>query len=276
MNQLEKYQDDSLQSVNEFSVACDLLSESHYLDAIKHIAGVLKSIVASKRLYALFGTICNGFDLTQQIAFLQTKDEKGVGYIAMPSDPTRCAAFGFRLLLSIDQKDTLNDFLRANFAHIDFWNNFDGIAKSIVPPFKTATLHLLNNPDKINVIVDQMVVYEEEQAPIQSSVEHTQSKSAPLGDNYTTTLRRPNTKVAIEQIFTQMWDASRLAAQSDDGAKNELMARLENLYFAYNDNNASGIDINKNELLRYANRFGLDHFFAELLVQLDGLQAGNG
>lgn len=161
MSPIEKYQDDTQQSINDFYNACNALVDCHYLNAVNNIQEILKKIAASKKLYELFGKICNGFDLDKQILQQRQEDGNGLSYLVMPTDPTRCAAFVFRLLMQIDTKESLENFLRENYCNIDFWSQFNGIAKSIIPAFLTATKLLLDNPDKINPVNDTQEQEEE-------------------------------------------------------------------------------------------------------------------
>jgi len=258
MIQLEKYQDDTISSINDFYKACDILTDSHYLNAVNNIVNVLKCIVASKRLYQLFGKICNGFDLAMQINQLRVEDETGASYLVVPSDPTRTAAFVFRLLMEIDTKDRLDEFLKTNYMRLNYWNNFDAFAKNIIPAFKTATMYLLNNPDKINVVVDTIEVEEEEFV----SQESTNSEHLSI----------PRDMSKVEDVIMKIMFALQQMPNFDKDIYNNLSLQVEDLIIAYKTENKEMIEYKKSNFLSFTRQVGVSHLFDDLVGELDMLQ----
>ncbi|MCH5351719.1 MAG: hypothetical protein J1F39_07115 [Clostridiales bacterium] len=114
-----------------FISACEDLKNCRYVLAESKITALLKTVADNKQLYAIFGTVLNGFD------YKAVFDECVVGNgFKLPADPKTAIALVFRILIDIDAKKMpLPNFLEAYFYSESVNESYARFSLELLAPF---------------------------------------------------------------------------------------------------------------------------------------------
>ncbi|MCH5157605.1 MAG: hypothetical protein J1F33_00260 [Clostridiales bacterium] len=114
-----------------FISACEDLKNCKYVLVESKITALLKTVADNKQLYAIFGTVLNGFD------YKGVFNECVVGNgFKLPTEPKTAIALVFRILIDIDsRKMPLPNFLEAYFYSESVNESYARFALELLAPF---------------------------------------------------------------------------------------------------------------------------------------------
>ncbi len=195
---------DSLkEQIDRFDACCDEVTKAKFIMATTKMRELLKCIVSSPNLYALFDAMTKDFDYSSVRKKCLVTVTDGVynrSYLVLPQDPDECLPFIFCLLVEFDREDVnFNDFLRKYF-------NEDGSYVSSYQKFCSVVI------DTFKALVDK--IYDESQKELHSH-------DAPAGSQ----------REKIEQL-QKIIDAEReylSASELDDEDKKSGLSMLDEM-----------------------------------------------
>lgn len=128
---------DSDNCITEFSKACVTMVNSKFILHSQRIADILKSIAASKRLYALFTSVSEDFDYVTELT-----RASATGEFRLPQNKVVAVALVFRVLYEIDKGLPLLEFLNDYFEADDANEKYARFCLEAISPFEVYTREL--------------------------------------------------------------------------------------------------------------------------------------